>query len=159
MKNWNQNRQILVFEKVLIKTGLYIIQIFSRGNIWVHTIDFRFSGVWLFPCWEWSLWIVGQRLTSNLDCVKRYHSWIILKYFKYAFLWFILLIYKKIYIYNYIEIFNFFYQCIFMLIFMLIYCWKFGNSRQLYKYAISSNSQIYLVYRIFVFVRQLSFQK
>lgn len=29
-----------------------------------------------------------------------------------------------------------FYQCIFMLIFMLIYCWKFGNFRQLYKYAI-----------------------
>lgn len=144
MKNWNQNRHILVFEKVLIKTGLYTD--FSRGNTWVHTIDFRFSGVWLFPCWEWSLWIVGQRLTSNLDCVKRYHSWISMLFYG-LFYWFT----KKLYI----EIFLLFYQCIFM----LIYCWKFGNSRQLYKYAISSNSQIYLVYIIFVFVRQLSFQK
>lgn len=43
-----------------------------------------------------------------------------------------------------------FYQCIFMLIFMLIYCWKFGNFRQLYKYMLSSNSQFYLFYGIFV---------
>lgn len=62
--------------------------------------------------------------------MKRYHSWISMLF--YGLLVYFIDLQKNIYIYNYIEIFILFYQCIFM----LIYCWKFGNFRQLYKYAI-----------------------